>query len=510
MPVASEGEKRASLSPDHHVLREVAGLEGEVAVEIHYEPRPDYGRLKIPAFLMAGWLDGYHNFVPRIMRHAPAPTKGLVGPWPHAYPYKAHPGPEIDARRQLIMPWWDRWLKGKENGILDQPRVASYQMKWFEPSLRLEEIDAIPGSLRHLDSWPDSAFEPPQRLFLAPDPGATGRGGAARDEAEDASRPGRGGTLEEVAPRTAALSLRYRPGVGTRSKTWAPNGDGTYGMDQRQDDIFGLAFDGGPLRAPVEILGFARARLFVSATAPVANWIVRLCDVAPDGTSHYVSKGVLNGTHRRSHTDPEPLVPGEVYELAIELHCTAWTFDAGHRIRVVVTNADWPVLWPSPHRMTTSLHLGGDRPSHVDLPVCSARSLPGPEFQKPPAPEYPVEVEGREAPFVWRVTRDDSKEETIFRLERGWETTRHPAGIRGSEGQVFQARVSDRDPADASLEVDAFYIGRSGARSVEARGTGSLRSTSDSFVFDVTCTLLQNGKTIRRRRWQDRAPRRLV
>jgi GH15 family glucan-1,4-alpha-glucosidase len=44
LPVCSEADKRASLTPDHEVLRELEGLEGEVEVEIVYEPRPDYGR----------------------------------------------------------------------------------------------------------------------------------------------------------------------------------------------------------------------------------------------------------------------------------------------------------------------------------------------------------------------------------------------------------------------------------------------------------------------------------
>jgi GH15 family glucan-1,4-alpha-glucosidase len=44
MPVSSEAEKRSELAPDHQVLREVEGLDGEVEVEVFYEPRPDYGR----------------------------------------------------------------------------------------------------------------------------------------------------------------------------------------------------------------------------------------------------------------------------------------------------------------------------------------------------------------------------------------------------------------------------------------------------------------------------------
>lgn len=466
--------------------------------------RPDYGRLRIPTYVVGGWLDGYHNFVPRIMRHAPAVTKGLVGPWPHAYPHRAHPGPSIDFRNQFLLRWWEQWLKGRETGILREPRLTGYSMRAYEPALRLPDLPNIPGEWWHLDDWPETAFNAGERLFLRPAPEDV------EEASSDPDRPGQGGSLSSRIGRASALRLRYRPGVGTASKTWAPNGDGSYGLDQRSDDVWGLAFDTAPLRDPVDILGFGRARLFVSATAPVANWIVRLCDVAPDGTSVYVSKGVLNGTHRRSHTDPEPLVPGEVVELAIELHATAWRFARGHRIRLVVTNADWPVVWPSPYPMRTTLYSGGDRPSHVDLPVWTPRSASGPELRPGPDEEPLPGLAYESAPIVWQVSRDEAAGTATFRFERGSKTLRHPAGFTGEDGQVMIARVSDWNPANASLEVESFEVARGGGRMIEARGEGALRASAGEFAIELHCRLFENGKLRRERRWEDRAPRRGV
>ncbi len=460
--------------------------------------RPDYSRLKIPAFLVGGWLDGYHNFVPRIMSNAPAISKGLVGPWPHSYPDDAHPGPKIDFRRQLLLRWWDHWLKGSNTGILAEPKLSYYRMEWYPPALRLAELEDIPGEWRHLDSWPESAFEPPERLFLRP------------AEYGNGEKAGLGGALSAQSGRAASLDLRYQPGVGSASKTWAPDGDGSYGLDQRVDDVRGLSFDTNPLREPVDILGFARARIFVSATAPVATWIVRLCDVAPDGTSVYVSKGVLNGTHRDSHRDPEALVPGRIYELAIRLHCTAWRFRRGHRMRVVVNNADWPVVWPSPYPMTTTLYCGGDHPSHIELPIDSSRSLPDPGFRPPQASEAVPEVQYEETPLVWQVTRDEASQSQTFRFERGSRTVKHPAGITTEDAQTMVAKVVDREPANASLEVEAWYRVNAAGRQVEARGKGVLRSTKDDFICQIDCALRENGKAVRSRAWRDRVPRRLV
>ena len=464
--------------------------------------RPDYSRLRIPTFLVGGWLDGYHNFVPRIMKNAPAISKGLVGPWPHSYPDDAHPGPRIDFRRQLLLRWWDRWLKGRDTGILAEPKLSYYRMEWYPPALRLAELEDIPGEWRHLDSWPDSAFEPSERLFFRPAEGEDARGGE--------EKAGRCGALSGQSGRAASLELRYQPGVGSASKTWAPNGDGSYGLDQRADDARGLSFDTNPLREPVDILGFARARIFVSATAPVANWIVRLCDVAPDGTSVYVSKGVLNGTHRNSHRNPEALVPGQIYELEIGLHCTAWRFRRGHRVRVVANNADWPVVWPSPYTMTTTLYCGGDHPSHIELPIDSSRSLAPPEFRPPRVSEVAPGLEYEETPLVWQVTRDETSQSQTFRFERGSKTVKHPAGLTAEDAQVMVARVADRDPANASLEVEAWYRVTIAGREVEARGEGVLRSTKNDFICEIDCTLRENRKVVRTRAWRDRAPRRLV
>jgi predicted acyl esterase len=98
-------------------------------------------------------------------------------------------------------------------------------------------------------------------------------------------------------------------------------------------NVWGLIFDTPPLKAPLEILGFAQARLYVSATAPVANWMVQLYDLAPGGTSYLITRGFLNGTHRHSHTHREALVPNEIYAIDVQLMCTGYRFSVRLRAR---------------------------------------------------------------------------------------------------------------------------------------------------------------------------------
>ena len=135
---------------------------------------------------------------------------------------------------------------------------------------------------------------------------------------------------------------------------------GSIPPDQQPMDDHSLVYDSEPLTESLEILGRPIAKLNVSASATRANWVVRISDVAPDGRVTQVAGAAFNGTHRNSAREPEDLVPGQVFPLEIETHFTSWVFPAGHRIRVAVSNAQWPMLWPTPYPFTSTLAVGGE------------------------------------------------------------------------------------------------------------------------------------------------------
>lgn len=449
----------------------------------------DYSRLTTPTFLAGGTLDKYQNFVPRIMKHSPAVTKGVLGPWHHAMTW---PGPVIDWSA-LRARWFDHWLKGRDTGMLDEPRLSFYMPEWQRQTFRYQ--GAIPGEWRHLHDWPDTALAPTERFYLRPEPELPM---AAALDAD--SGMGRGGALSESAGPTSALKLRYYPGRGGSDQSFGPTGgNGYYGIDSRDEDAYGLCFDTPPLRAPVEILGFVRANLFVSATAPLANWIVRVHDLAMDGTSYLVTRGFLNGAHRRSHTRPERLTAGEVYEISVESMCTSYKFPVGHRIRVIVTNADFPVIWPSPYPMTTNLYTGGDRPSHVLLPVLPAqRYLSG---------RLPVLSDS-----IRKLQQADRAGDSVadYQLTRNYALGISSATFKLTR-ELIECRVSERTPADASVRVTASAPHKAAdGRSIETRAEGTLQSTMDHFLLDMECSLLENGKVVRARRWKDEVRREFI
>src|SRR5207247_385478 len=103
-----------------------------------------------------------------------------------------------------------------------------------------------------------------------------------------------------------------------------------------------------PIGEEIVIAGRPLAVVHVTSSATVMGFAVTLADVAPDGTSHLVAKGMLNATRRESLRKPKPIIPGELMELDLDLDTTAWRFPVGHRIQVAVASADWPNVWPTP------------------------------------------------------------------------------------------------------------------------------------------------------------------
>src|SRR6185369_3024292 len=165
-----------------------------------------------------------------------------------------------------------------------------------------------------------------------------------------------------------------RATIGTRAGlSWGaggrPNG---VARDLRPDDTLVPTFTSEPLDADLDVVGFPAAILHWESPVPVATAVVRLEDVAPDGTPFQVTAGMLNLTHRESHQRPEALPAGVAVQVRVPLRSTAHRFRVGHRIRVSVASSAWPVVWPSPFPAEYTLHLGNASGSRIELPVLPA------------------------------------------------------------------------------------------------------------------------------------------
>ena len=292
----------------------------------------DYGRIKCPVYVVAGWLDPYSNCVGSLLAGLKVPRKGLIGPWGHLMPNLPAPM-RLDWAYEEVR-WWHHWLKGVDTGIMDEPMLRAYL-----PYRTVSEVypAEIPGRWVAQAAWPSRSTRPRVLHF--------GRGALA-------AAPAAQGSLTLVGDQV----------VGLCKPQWMPSRPD----DQAPDDARSLCFDSKPLEADEEILGYPLARIRVSANVAVAKLAVRLTELTPEGKSWLVSYGILNLTHRDSHEHPAPLVPGELYDVEVPLYMTAHRFKKGNRIRAAVSESLWPLVWPSPQIATLTLDLPH---SSLTLPV---------------------------------------------------------------------------------------------------------------------------------------------
>lgn len=442
----------------------------------------DPSAIRCPVFLVSGWVDAYRDAVFRMLESFDVPRRGLIGPWAHAWPHVAEPGPQIGFLQEALR-WWDRWLKDVPNGVEDEPMLQSWMQESEPPRGYYEErrgrwvVDEV---------WPSPNVEE-RRLRLGP-------GTATFDETP-------------VPPDAVELLPVQSHGVfGGRSCSYAAAYD--LAVDQRPDDAVSACFDGQPLTEPVEILGIPEAVLDVSSDRPQALVAVRVCDVAPDGSSRLVTRGVLNLTHRDSHEHPEPLRPGQRYRVRFPLHAIGYSVPRGHRLRVALAPACWPMVWPSPETAKLTVHLPG---SHVQLPL----RVRGADAATPFAAAEqlrPFEHELLEPPDHGTVTHDlaTGRVVTVYQSGGGFvrEELGQPMRKDSSERDVFE--IADDDPTSATARSRRWLEVRRGDWQVKVVATGLLTCDDTTFHVRTDLTAYHGDEAVFDREWSFSTPRNLT
>lgn len=434
----------------------------------------DYTRIKVPVFLIGGFLDGYRDSVPRMLADLSVPRTAIVGPWPHSFPNDAEPGPDI-AWRNLATEFWDHWLKDKPNNVEQWPMLRVYLRQYYPPGT---DIKNIPGEWR-TTNWPSQDVYNAQYYL------------ASNHRLSERERTG------------AENTLPYAPATGVQGGFWW--GDLT--VDQRPFDEKSLVYDTNPLEAPVAILGLPGVDLFTAASAPLADWFVRLEDVAPDGSSQLVTAGGLNGAQRDARSDPTDLQPGKFYFLEVPMRFTSWTFPVGHRIRLAISNAMWPMIWPTPYSMTMTLKMGDTNASMLTLPIVSRSVMPTVTFARP-APEETmpgVHSEGDVLPGEWTTKHDGEKRTTTVDWH-GDEKDFYPWGEEDTHERLAHT-VHDDDPANAAVHGEASMLVKLKDRTLLWSTTLELTSDVRDFYYTYTRELRNDGAVVRTRTWHATIPR---
>ncbi|MFI6365531.1 CocE/NonD family hydrolase [Nocardia sp. NPDC050630] len=343
--------------------------------------RDRYPNVRVPVLDIEGWYDaflagGIENFTGMVERGA-APARQnqrlVIGPWDHLgwgrptsmiAPRLEQLGTVGDSPiNELMLAWFEHFLKGTDNGVAGNPRVDYFLMganRW-----------------KSATNWPLPQTQWKEYFFA--DSGANGVAG-------------RVGKLVDHAPGGPAAVDRYvydpaAPAPSTGGHSCCSVGSGPQGpfdqtaVEQRSDV---LTYTTDPLDTDTEVTGPITVKLWASSTAPDTDFVARLEVVAPDGSAVNLNNGIIRAAFRDSLSDPSLLVPGQPYQFTIKIWPTSYQFKAGDRIRVAISSSDYPQYAPNPNTgepfgdsartqpATQMIFKDSEHPSSVIVPIIPA------------------------------------------------------------------------------------------------------------------------------------------
>jgi len=325
---------------------------------------------------ITGWFDGdqwgelfyWHGMV----NESPAADRQWLvsGPWDHAgtrVPKDSLGGRQFGADAvvdvlEIHLRFFERWLKGIENGQDADPRVRIFAMGANE--------------------WRDHAVWPPAgttstAYFLNSGGNANTISGDGRISAAPPAEADAPGDSYDYDPNDPTPSI---PDISV-----LPFGDAPLDNTWKLDRTDTLVYTGEPLEANLEITGHPRMMLYASSDCLDTDWHVSLCDVAPDGTSDVITSAAMRAAYRDGiDATPSAIEPHQVYAYRLEFMAISNVWKAGHRLRVTMASADFPRSARNPN---TNAPTGDDEisviahntvlhtpvhPSHLLLPVVPA------------------------------------------------------------------------------------------------------------------------------------------
>lgn len=294
----------------------------------------DCSQIKIPAFVIGGWRDIFPEAMTRVYEQlGSANKKLLMGPWMHTLP-DLSPHEPVDYLFEMSR-FFDRWLKNQDNGVDREPAVT-YFVQGSANRWRSERKWPIPRT-----TFSNYYLGPKQSLGTEP----------AGDE-----------TIERY---------EARPSVGTHAGLWDPTALGIgLPLDQNHDDLASVAFTSAALQSDLEISGSPEALIKIAVeSGDDVNLVVKLCDVAPDGSSSLISSGWLKAAYRNSPEISEPVPTGQIIDMRVAMVATSYMVARRHRLRVSISCSDFPRIFPTRSNPVIRVYSGGRRGSHVRIPV---------------------------------------------------------------------------------------------------------------------------------------------
>jgi putative CocE/NonD family hydrolase len=409
----------------------------------------DASRIEVPMLVIGGWRDLFPKAMIDSYLQTSGPRKLLMGPWLHTHPEES-PFEAID-HLALMVRWWDRWLKGIENGVEDEPEAQFYSQgdgRWVQSP-----------------SWPPAGA---QDVTLA---------------------LGADGSLAAEAP-AGELTHTTDPSTGTTAGLWDPFGLGIgLPLDQGPDEALSLTFTSAELETALRVTGSPEATLQLTREdGEHLQLVVKLSDVAPDGGSTLIATGWLNA---------QQVDAAEAY--TVTLWPTAYAVKAGHRLRLSISGADFPRIWPTATNPTIRLAAGAA--SRLVLPTSPDEAL---EDYSPPGPREDVSEAERYPRIVafdpkWEIARDLVAAETAVVTGGHFVIDTVTEGGRVDVDHTCRAVVRADSPEAAYVRADTIALATT---PLGARVEIVVATLTTGFGTNVTGKVTMDGVTVFERAWE--------
>ncbi|MGW1280766.1 CocE/NonD family hydrolase [Streptomyces tsukubensis] len=389
---------------------------------------PATGAVRAAVLAVSGWYSPFRDTVLRLLETLPADrVRGLIGPWAHHYPDEPGPGPAIGFLHETLR-WWERYLRDTGTGS-----GSGYDTG---PALLVRPIG--PGAAEDGPSGGWFAVPGPLSAAVRIVPYAL-----------------RGAPVPVTSPQHTGADAG-RPLSETGRRADLP-------PDQREEDARSVCFEFPVPGDGVTVLGRPRVTLRLQMDVPNGQIAVRLCDLAPDGSATLITRGVLNLAARHGPERARAWTPGDTDNVSFALAAAGYALPSGHRLRLAVSSAYWPWVWPAPGSDAGFvLHPEGSRldlPVHEGAPEAAAR---------PPDPAEHVEPLGVISPAPLTAPAERRPERTLtrdlgtdeWRLEsdpRPWgaegASRVYPDGLEVFEDAREIRSVRSDDPLSARAET---------------------------------------------------------
>ncbi|MEM7292065.1 MAG: CocE/NonD family hydrolase [Pseudomonadota bacterium] len=446
----------------------------------HGSINQDFTAVQMPALVISGWADGYINAPPAAaanLKHG----RAINGPWIHKYPHFAYPHPRMDFHAEALQ-WWDRWLRGVQNDVDELPAYRAFISEGVRPSVR-RETEA--GRWVAEPAWPSPKIES-KDLYL-----------------------GKFGQITLDAPEPDQATICSPLDCGTASgEIFTLKPDADMQSDQRSDDAGSLCFDTDTLMQPVEILGRPVIQLRIAIDRPIGNVIVRLVDVHPDGCGFRVSWGVLNLAHRDSNENPKVMPSGQFTDVTIQLDECGYRFLPGHRLRIAISTAYWPMVMPPPDVITATIGLGEH--SKLSLPIREgddSHEVPEPE-NPDPLPKYTMHRESR---CERRVDRDLQNQRTTYTVIDDTGEEEMPShGLRTRHLHTTHYSIDWDDPLSACSKCKFTCWMSRDNWSIRTESESDWHCDASRYYISARVRAYENDVLFHERLWEQTIPRDLM